>query len=185
MALFRRDWHLDAGLFSKCFKKSMRSKIKEKIKEDLRLADAIELEFEELDDDMKEVRLLEYARMMKLSKVERRIYFTNRLVFETDLQPVGIAKKVAGWILIILYCVGTAFYICLFGVSKGASTTNAWLISFILASVQDFFLYIPLKIIFMNVYLPALISKRLASIADPSAAENFKFSSFMPENAAV
>ena len=100
MALFRRDWHLDAGLFSKCFKKSMRSKIKEKIKEDLRLADAIELEFEELDDDMKEVRLLEYARMMKLSKVERRIYFTNRLVFETELQPVGIAKKVAGWILI-------------------------------------------------------------------------------------
>ncbi|GMI36954.1 hypothetical protein TeGR_g4660, partial [Tetraparma gracilis] len=126
MALFRRDWHLDAGLFSKCFKKSMRSKIKEKIKEDLRLADAIELEFEELDDDMKEVRLLEYARMMKLSKVERRIYFTNRLVFETELQPVGIAKKVAGWVLIILYCVGTAFYICLFGVSKGASTTNAY-----------------------------------------------------------
>ena len=183
--MFKRDWHLDANIFTKCVKKSMRSKVKMKIKEDLKLADAIELEFEELDEDMKEVRLLEYARMMKLSTVERKIYFQNRLIFETELSPVSRFKKVAGWIVIIAYCCATAFYICLFGVTKGAQTTNAWLISFVLAAVQDFFLYIPLKILFMNVYLPALISKRLASISDPSRAENFKFSSFMPENAAV
>lgn len=183
--MFRRDWHFDSGFLARCIKKSMRSKVKEKIREDLRLADAIELEFTELDNDMKEVRLLEYARMMKLSKVERKIYFQNRLVFETELAPVDRLKKIMGWILIILYSVGTAFYVCLFGVSKGAQTTNAWLVSFVLAYVQDFFLFIPLKILFMNVYLPGLISKRLASISDPSTAENFKFSSFMPENAAV
>jgi hypothetical protein len=186
--LFRREWHLDSGWLAKRVKKSMRSKVREKIREDMRLADAIELEFEGLDEDMKEMRLLEYVRVMKLSKLERRIYFANRLEFETELAPVSKAKKVFGWIIVIVYCVSTAFYVCLFGVSKGAQTTNAWLASLLLAFLQDSVLSVPLRILFMNVYLPGLISKKLASIADPTkAAEagDFKFDSFMPESAAV
>ena len=81
--------------------------------------------------------------------------------------------------------VGCGLYICLFGMRVGATTCNVWLISFTLATLQDLLLFAPLKILFMNVYLPGLISKRLKSINDPSDAENFQFSAFMPENAAI
>ena len=188
LAMFRRDWNLeDKGVW--CGKKGrgggLRSKVKDKVREDLMLADAIELEFKDLDREMMEVRLLEYARMMKLSKIERKIYFQNRLIFENELPPVQRFKKWAGWATIGLYCVGTGLYICLFGLRVGATTCNTWLLSFVLACVQDAFFIVPLKIMFMNVYLPSLISKRLKSINDPSVAENFVFSAFMPENAAI
>jgi len=180
LEMFQRDWHLGRGR-----DRGLKAKVKEKVREDLMLADAIELEFEDLDKEMKEVRLLEYARMMKLSKIERKIYFQNRLIFESELPPVQRFKKWAGWGIIGLYCATTGYYICMFGVQKGAQTCNTWLLSFILSCVQDALLIAPLKIMFMNVYLPSLISKRLKSINDPSAAENFVFSAFMPENAAI
>ena len=140
---------------------------------------------QELEKDVQEIRLLEYARMMKLSRIERKIYFQNRLIFENELPPVQRFKKLAGWVVIVAYCLGCGLYICLFGARVGATTCNTWLLSFTLATLQDLFLYVPLKILFMNVYLPGLISKRLKSINDPSDAENFQFSAFMPENAAI
>ena len=118
-------------------------------------------------------------------QVERNIYFQNRLTFETEMVPVTKMKKIAGWAAIVLYSVGTAYYICLFGVSKGAETTNMWLTAFVLATLQDVLLYMPLKILFLNVYLPSLISRRLNSISNPRDAESFHFSSFMPDSAAV
>ncbi|GMH95715.1 hypothetical protein TrVE_jg5792 [Triparma verrucosa] len=188
LKVFREDWHLNeekGGCGRRGYKTSLRYKVKHKVREDLRLADAIEKEFEDLETDVKEVRLLEYARMMKLSKIERKIYFQNRLIFENELPPVQRFKKFVGWIVIVSYCLGCGLYICLFGARVGATTCNTWLISFTLATLQDMFLYVPLKIMFMNVYLPGLISKRLKSIADPSDAENFQFTAFMPENASV
>jgi hypothetical protein len=182
--LFCRDWNIDIGWLASFARRSTRSKVEQKIREELRLADAIEKEFEKLEEDMQEVRLLEYARVGKLSSIERKIYFKNRLNFTTEIAPVNRATKVLGWTGIILYIVLIAFYVTLFGVSNGAQTTNAWLFGFFMYMFQDVVLYQPVKILFTSVYLPGLISKKLASIADPNAY-NFNFDSFMPESAAV
>ena len=101
------------------------------------------------------------------------------------MHPVKRMKKTVGWTLIVLYAVGTAYYICLFGVQKGPTTTNTWLVCFLLATLQDIFVYMPLKILFLNVYLPGLISRRIDSISNPRNADEYHFSNFMPDNAAV
>jgi len=69
--LFRRNWiEAEEGWFKFWRKKNHNKtlqKITTKIRYDLRLTDAIELEFGELDKEMQECRLIEYARMMKVS----------------------------------------------------------------------------------------------------------------------
>jgi hypothetical protein len=101
LSVFNGNWLDDRNLFTNlCGLKASNSKkqlkkIKGKVRYDLKLADAIEHEFKDLDKDTREVRLLEYARMMKLSKVswggwgERR---TERSETKTLLRATGRKK---------------------------------------------------------------------------------------------
>ena len=101
--------------------------------------------------------------MMHLSSFERKIYLNNRIEFDDEeLLPIHFIKKILGWFFIVLFCLFTAAYICLFGIMKGNDTTKAWLLSFMVGDAQDIFIFIPIKIMILNVYLPGLIGRHVS-----------------------
>ncbi|GMI02572.1 hypothetical protein TrST_g13777 [Triparma strigata] len=75
-------------------------------------------------------------------------------------------------------------YICLFGVMKGQQTTKAWLLSFMVGDLQDIFIFIPLKIMLLNVYLPQLIGRHVAENNATNQRKHW-FARFFNENAIV
>ena len=173
------------NLFHKVLGLDSKTKLYRKLNKDIKLADAIEEEFEELNQSQQEIRMIEYSRMMHLSDFEQKVYFQNRIEFDDDaMPPIHCCKKILGWFAIVCYCLVTAMYICLFGVMKGQQTTKAWLLSFMVGDLQDIFIFIPLKIMLLNVYLPQLIGRHVAENNATNQRKHW-FARFFNENAIV
>ncbi|GMH92953.1 hypothetical protein TL16_g12498 [Triparma laevis f. inornata] len=173
------------NFFHKVVGVDSKTKLYKQLYKNMKLADAIEEEFEELNDSQKEIRMIEYSRMMHLSAFEQKVYFQNRIEFDDDaMTPIHCCKKIFGWFAIICYCLITAMYICLFGVMKGQQTTKAWLLSFMVGDLQDIFIFIPLKIMLLNVYLPQLIGRHVAENSATNQRKHW-FARFFHENAIV
>jgi hypothetical protein len=117
----------------------------------------------------------------------------NRLKIHDELKTVRKPFKVIGWCFVFLYCIATSGYVCLFGVIRGADTTNAWLVSTTISLFQEFVIVVALKVLFLNVFLPGLVSEKIHHINDPSDVINshshqFKSAEanvFVPRNAAI
>jgi hypothetical protein len=75
--------------------------------------------------------------------------------------PVDWRWKASGWFIVGLSNTFYAYYILLFGISKGAATTNAWLLSFLTSLVQDPLLNSPLLILFFHVLMPLYIAEKV------------------------
>jgi len=118
-----------------------------------------------------------------LNNTERRIYLRNKVELDNseEPEPVSHVIKMTGWLLIVLINIFFAFYILLFGIQKGAKTTNAWFLSFVVGIVQDPMVNVPVLIIFYNVYLPLLIRNRMkARIEGALNADPYSFSTLLP-----
>lgn len=164
-----------------------RSKILKKLRVDIKLSLAIEDALEDVESTRnKNLKLLEFARIATLTKFEQRIYLKNSIEFEDDeLEPIHIVKKIFGYVLITCYVLATSFYICLFGISNGTQMTRTWLVSFLVADVQDIFLFTPLKIYILFVYLPSLISKNVARTREGLVKIKHWYGKMVNENASV
>ena len=122
-----------------------------------------------------------------LSNTERRIYLRNQVELETPEEPDPVSRlvKMTGWLLVVLINLFFAFYILLFGIQKGAKTTNAWFLSFVVGIIQDPMVNVPVLIIFYNVYLPLLIRNRIkARIDGASTTDPYTFSTLLPSGPA-
>jgi hypothetical protein len=98
--------------------------ISQKIEHDMRLAKDIMIEIKDLPSDGQEMRLMEYARVMELNAVEKKIYLDNRLSIFDDHKTVKYSTKILGWAFVIVYCMVIALYVCLFGVLKGTPLSH-------------------------------------------------------------
>jgi hypothetical protein len=110
----------------------------------------------------------------------------NKLEFEdNELEPIHCMKKCMGYLLLTCYVLATSLYICLFGISNGTQMTKTWLLSFLVADLQDIFLFAPLKIYIMFVYLPSLISKNVSRSQEGLFKVKHWYGKIVNENAAV
>ncbi|CAM9106632.1 unnamed protein product, partial [Laminaria digitata] len=111
-----------------------------------------------------EAILFERAEADSLSHVERQVFFKSRILNygeESDLSPVSLCTKLVAWLVVIAYAVGMSFYVCLFAVKAGESTSAQWMISFWLAFCEDILVLIPLKLAFIYLFLPSLMRHRM------------------------
>ena len=76
-------------------------------------------------------------------------------------EPVARWVKVLGWVILVLVNSFFGAYIALFGVLQGATTTNAWLMSFLISFIQDPLVNVPLTVCFYYVYMPSLIKHKV------------------------
>jgi hypothetical protein len=93
--------------------------------------------------------------------------------------------KWLGWAFLAIYNLGLGFYIILFGIQKGASTTKAWLGAFLYSLLQDTLVAAPLTILFFFVYLPLHIKSKIQAQLDGASSEPFVFSDFLPPGPAA
>jgi hypothetical protein len=69
------------------------------------------------DERTRELKLLEYSRLDYLTFTERRIYLRAGGIDgeEEEPEPVEAWKKYLAMAVVLLYNLGSAFYVCLFG----------------------------------------------------------------------
>ena len=112
-----------------------------------------------------ERRLLELARFELLTPAEQRIYLNNGgLAVEeqaTRCRPCGRGSALAAVIMLFLVVIPTLFLL-LFGVSMGKKMVKVWWIGTMTAfTAVEAAIYQPLIIMFLHVYLPFLVRKKL------------------------
>ena len=71
--------------------------------------------------------------------------------------------KIFGWVVIGGLNGFFGFYVILFGIDQGSSTTNSWLLSFLISFIQDPLMNIPLLVLFYYVYMPLLIKQKVSA----------------------
>jgi hypothetical protein len=121
-------------------------KLRGKIQSEIAMANRLEKTLLALPPQHREIKMLEYQRIDFMPEAERRIYMRNQIETKQEevLEPIEPWKKVLGWLLVVLLNLFMGFYIFLFGVRRGASTTNSWLMSFVGSLLQDPLLNMPL-----------------------------------------
>jgi len=65
-----------------------------------------------------------------------------------------------GWLFIMSYCCVVAFYTCHFEMRHSENYAKAWLLTFIITVLEDFFVIQPLKIFALYVLFPLAIPKK-------------------------
>ncbi|GMH77769.1 hypothetical protein TrLO_g15644, partial [Triparma laevis f. longispina] len=182
-----KDHFYQTSIWKRIWGSDSRSKILKKLRVDIKLSLAIEDALEDVESIRnKNLKLLEFARISTLTKFEQQIYLKNSIEFEDDeLESIHIVKKIFGYLLITCYVLATSFYICLFGISNGTQMTKTWLVSFLVADAQDIFLFTPLKIYILFVYLPSLISKNVSRTREGLVKIKHWYGKMVNENASV
>lgn len=130
------------------------------------------------DMAMKDSLMFEQHRMDRLSFVARRIYTSNKLAFEDEAaKPIPVAKKYFGWIFLIFILLLETFYVWSFALAQGPAVANHFLLVFIISLVQDMLVYMPLKLLILNLLMPAAVKSEVRQAHNDmsSNAGDFKF----------
>ncbi|CAM9493666.1 unnamed protein product [Phaeothamnion confervicola] len=123
---------------------------------------ALELYLAKMPAEAVERRLFEVAYAESLQRLERKMFLRSRIVAD-DYDPNSvswIANRIA-WTFVILWIVGVAFFLYLFGAREGSSTTRLWLYSFLVGFVQNIFLFTPFRLFLVFIFVPSLMRHRL------------------------
>ena len=141
-----------------------------------RLAIARDAELDELEGDAQEKRLLELARFELLNPSEQSIYKMNGGSPRRRSRPpvAGWKKYVFGVVMLTLLVIPTLFLL-LFGVQQGKKTTKSWWVGTMTCFALEWFIYEPLQIGFLFVFLPSLVRSRLKRLVDPTQIVRFPF----------
>ena len=151
--------------------------VRAKVRRDVRQACAWDEELSELEGDTQEMRLLELARFELLNPTEQVIYQNNGGLAEDEEPPAPVAAWTKGVFAIVMLCliVFPMLYLLLFGVQQGKQKIKSWWIGTMTAFALDAGIYEPIQILFLHVYMPSLVRKRLKRLVDPTQTARFPF----------
>jgi hypothetical protein len=132
-------------------------------------------QLERLDTGQADRRIIEMARMERLTPWEKAIYQENSLRLDEAPKPVSLLAATLGWIFILSFVLLSGFYILLFAIKRGPSVSWSWLSCFLQAIAVEICVVVPMKVLIFNVALPGNkhLSHKLKSIdfAKVSASE--------------
>jgi hypothetical protein len=93
---------------------------------------------------------------------------------------VHLYGKIAGWLALVALNLFFGIFVIQFGMLRGAATTNSWLSSFIISTLQDPLINLPFIIVFYHVWLPLLIKHKIKAKIDGARSEPYVFKAFIP-----
>jgi hypothetical protein len=151
------------------------SKMKKLIRQDHVEFNVMTKQLERLDAVQADRRIIEMARIERLTPWEKAIYQENSLRLDEAPKPVSLLAASLGWIFILSFVLLTGFYILLFAIKRGPSVSWSWLSCFLQAIAVEVLVVVPMKVLIFNVALPGNrhLSQKLKSIdfAKVSASE--------------